>query len=160
MPREARLVEYAALFHPTNLHPLSLYAFCVEIGVGRQSARAIPEVHMDTNKTSKADAPAHLSFAVSARYWVAQQQRLAKTETVSLRQTQLNLIFLFLIVLVPISTTILGLAGSAPTLGSTMTYGGHLTAIAFVNLLLWIEVHRSTDARQRIATSSLALICS
>ena len=98
-----------------------------------------------------------ISFAVSARYWVSQQQRLAKTETVSQRQTQLNLIFLFLIVLVPISTTILALAGSAPTLGSTMTYGGHLTAIALVNLLLWIEVHGSTDVRLQIATSSLAL---
>ncbi len=54
-----------------------------------------------------------LSFAISARYWVSQQQRLAMTGFVTPHQTRLHLVFLFLIVLVPISTSLPGLTGPA-----------------------------------------------
>jgi uncharacterized membrane protein len=98
-----------------------------------------------------------LSFAISARYWVSQQQRLAMTASVTPRQTWLHLIFLFLIVLVPISTSLGGLAGSGAIRDSVMIYGAHLTLIALVNLLLWIEVRRGAVAHLQIVRSSLAL---
>jgi uncharacterized membrane protein len=98
-----------------------------------------------------------LSFAISARYWVSQQQRLAMTASVTPRQTWLHLVFLFLIVLVPISTSLPGLAGSDTIQGSIIIYGVHITLIALVNLLLWIEVHRSVAAHLQIVRSALAL---
>ena len=99
-----------------------------------------------------------LSFAISARYWVSQQQRLAMSASVTPRQTWLHLVFLFLIVLVPISTSLPKLAGSGALRGSVMIYGVHLVLIALVNLLLWIEVHRSVVAHQPIVRSFLALL--
>jgi uncharacterized membrane protein len=98
-----------------------------------------------------------LSFAIAARYWVLQQQRLAMTREVTPRQTGLHLVFLFLIVLVPISTSLPRLAGPGATRGSVMIYGAHLSLIALVNLLLWIEVHRSAAAHQQIVRSAVSL---
>ena len=98
-----------------------------------------------------------LSFAISAIYWVSQQQRLAMTVSITPRQTFLNLVFLFLIVLVPISTSLPNLTGSGAVRDSVMIYGAHLALIAIVNLLLWIEVHRSAAAHRQIARSGLAL---
>jgi uncharacterized membrane protein len=98
-----------------------------------------------------------LSFAVSARYWVSQQQRLAMTRSVTSLQTWLHLVFLFLIVLVPISTSLPGLTGSRAEPASVLIYGSHLFLIALVNLLLWIEVHRSVAAHAQLVRSSLAL---
>lgn len=98
-----------------------------------------------------------LSFAISARYWVSQQQRLAMARAVTARQTWLHFVFLFLIVLVPITTSLPGLAGSGAIWGSVMVYSAHLSLIALVNLLLWIEVHRSAAAHVQILASSLAL---
>jgi uncharacterized membrane protein len=98
-----------------------------------------------------------LSFTISARYWVSQQQRLAMTRFVAPFQTWLHLAFLFLIVLVPITTSLDGLTGSGAKLSSVLIYGGHLFLIATVNLLLWIEVHRTVGAHLQIVRSSLAL---
>jgi len=98
-----------------------------------------------------------LSFAISARYWVSQQQRLAMTGAVTPRQTCLHLVFLFLIVLVPISTSLPGLTGSGALRASVLIYGVHLTLIALVNLLLWIEVHRSVGVHLQIVRSALAV---
>jgi uncharacterized membrane protein len=98
-----------------------------------------------------------LSFVISARYWVVQQQRLAMTDSVTPRQTWLNLAFLFLIVLVPISTSLPELGGSGAIRGSVIIYGAHLSLIALVNLLLWIEVPRSFVSRLQIVRSCLAL---
>lgn len=98
-----------------------------------------------------------LSFAISARYWVTQQQRLAMTHAVTPLQTWLHLVFLFLIVLIPLSTSLPGLAGSGARLGSVMIYGVHLFLIALVNLLLWIGVHRTVVAHVHVVRSSLAL---
>ncbi len=99
-----------------------------------------------------------LSFAISARYWVWQQRRLAMTGSVTPRQTALHLVFLFLIVLVPISTSLPGLTGPDARRDAVLIYGAHLSLIALVNLLLWIEVHRSADVHPHIVRSSLALV--
>jgi uncharacterized membrane protein len=97
------------------------------------------------------------SFAIAARYWVSQQQRLAVTASVTPRQTLLHLVFLFLVVLVPITTSLPGLIGAGAIRVSVMLYGSHLTLIALVNLLLWIEVRHSVVAHLQIVRSSLAL---
>ena len=99
-----------------------------------------------------------LSFGISARYWVSQQQRLAMTRSITPFQTWLHLAFLFLIVLVPISTSLDGLTGSGAKSTSVLIYGAHLFVLAMVNLLLWIEVHRSVGAHLQIVRSSLALL--
>ena len=98
-----------------------------------------------------------LSFVISAIYWISQQQRLAMTRLVTPRQIFLNLVFLFLIVLVPISTSLPNLTGSSASQVSVMIYGVHLTLIGIVNLLLWIEVHHSAAAHLQIVRSCLAL---
>ena len=38
-----------------------------------------------------------------------------------------------------------------------MIFGGHLTLIALVNLLLWIDVHRSVVAHREVLRSAAAL---
>ncbi len=97
------------------------------------------------------------SFAISARYWISQQQRLAMSGSVTPRQTWLHFIFLFLIVLVPISTSLPGLIGSGAMKASVMIYGAHLTLLALVNLLLWIEVRHGGGAGLQIVKSCLVL---
>jgi len=98
-----------------------------------------------------------LSFMISARYWLTQQQRLRMSRAITPRQTWLHLAFLFLIVLVPISTSLPNLAGSGANEGSVMVYGGHLALLALVNLLLWIEVHRGVAAHVQIVQSALSV---
>jgi uncharacterized membrane protein len=98
-----------------------------------------------------------LSFAISARYWVSQQQRLALASGATPRQTALHLLFLFLIVLVPITTSLPGLGGSEAVRGSVMIYGAHLALIALVNLLLWTAVRHAAPARVQEVRSALAL---
>jgi uncharacterized membrane protein len=97
-----------------------------------------------------------LSFIISARYWVFQQQRLAMARTVTAAQIRLHLAFLFLIVLVPVSTSLDGLTGSGARLSSVMIYGAHLFLIALVNTLLWHNVHRTVGAHRQIVRSCLS----
>jgi uncharacterized membrane protein len=96
-----------------------------------------------------------LGFAISGSYWVVQQHRLAMTATVTPLQTLLHFIFLFLFVLLPISTGIWGQYGE--TRPVVVIYGSHLMLIALINLLLWIDMHRSVAAHAQIVRSSLAL---
>jgi uncharacterized membrane protein len=101
------------------------------------------------------------SFIIAARYWISQQQRLAMTASITPKQTLLHLIFLFLIVLIPISMSIPGIVGIPGIVEAkqeaVVIYGAHLMLIALANLLLWIEVHRSVAAHLQIVRSSLAL---
>ena len=95
------------------------------------------------------------SFAIAGSYWIVQQRRLAMTRSVTVRQTLLHLGFLFLIVLLPLSTGLWGRDGAIPPV--VMIYGTHLVLIAVFNLLLWIDVHRSVAVRPQIVRSSAAL---
>jgi uncharacterized membrane protein len=88
-------------------------------------------------------------------YRVVQQQRLAMIESVTPWQALHHFVFLFLIVLLPISTGLLGRSGTTPAV-VMMIYGTH-ALIASLNLLLWINVHRSVAAHAQIVRSSLAL---
>jgi uncharacterized membrane protein len=96
-----------------------------------------------------------LGFAISGSYWVVQQHRLAMTRTVTPLQTLLHFFFLFLFVLLPFSTSVWGRYGE--TRPVVVIYGSHLMLIALVNLLLWIDMHRSVAAHAQIVRSSLAL---
>jgi len=96
-----------------------------------------------------------LGFAISGSYWIVQQRRLAMIRTVTPLQTALHFLFLFLFVLLPISTGIWAQYGE--TRPVVMIYGSHLLLIALVNLLLWIDVHRSVAAHAQIVRSSLAV---
>ena len=96
-----------------------------------------------------------LSFAVSAIFWISQQRRLSMTELLTPLQTTLNLVFLFLIVLLPISTGLLARSGS--TAASVAIFGSHLTLIAAANLALWIMVHRRIEAWFGIVPATLSL---
>jgi uncharacterized membrane protein len=96
-----------------------------------------------------------LGFAISGSYWVVQQRRLAISATVTPLQTLLNFLFLFLFVLLPFSTGIWGQYGE--TRPVVIIYGGHLMSIALINLLLWMDTHRSVAAHVQIVRASLAL---
>ena len=98
-----------------------------------------------------------LSFTISAIYWVLQQQRFAMTASLTPRQTWLHLVFLFLIVLIPISASLPDLVGSGASRVTVMIYGVRLLLIALLNLLLWVEVHRVIVAHEKIVRSSLSL---
>jgi uncharacterized membrane protein len=98
-----------------------------------------------------------LSFAISAIYWISQQQRLAMTTFVRSRETWLHLVFLFRIVLIPITTSLPGLTGPHAEWDSVFIYGAHLTLIAFVKLLLWMEVRRTVAAHLNLVRSSIVL---
>jgi uncharacterized membrane protein len=97
-----------------------------------------------------------LSFALSARYWISQQSRLAVTRTLTPVQAWLHLAFLLLVVLVPITTSLPGLVGPAADRGSVVIYGAHLALLSAMNLVLWLGVHRTTAAHLQVARSGLA----
>ena len=96
-----------------------------------------------------------LSFAISGSYWIVQQRRLAMIKAVTPLQTLLHLLFLFLFVLLPFSTGMWGQYGE--TRPVVVIYGSHLLLIALVNLLLWIDMHRTVAAHAQIVRASLAL---
>jgi hypothetical protein len=96
-----------------------------------------------------------LSFAVAAIYWISQQRRLSMTELLTPWQMTLNLVFLFLIVMLPISTGLFAHSGS--TAASVVIFGSHLTLISATNLALWIGVHRRVEAWPAVVPASLAL---
>jgi uncharacterized membrane protein len=96
-----------------------------------------------------------LSFAISGSYWIVQQRRLAMIGAVTPLQALLHFLFLFLFVLLPFSTGIWG--QYAETRSVVVIYGGHLLLIALVNLLLWIDMHRTVAAHAQIVRASLAL---
>jgi uncharacterized membrane protein len=96
-----------------------------------------------------------LSFAISAIYWISQQRRLAMTTVLTPAQTLLHMIFLFLIVLLPISTALF--AHGASEAASVAIFGAHITLIAGANLALWIGVHTRVPAWHALLPAAVAL---
>ncbi len=90
-----------------------------------------------------------LSFASAGGYWIIQQRRLEMTHSVTPLQTLLHFGFLFLIVLLPISTGLYVNYDPAP--GVVTLYGAHLSLLSFVNLLLWLEIRGRVVTHARIA---------
>src|SRR5580698_2518466 len=105
---------------------------------------SVVEIFQDTRGQFIAVA---LGFAISGSYWIVQQRRLAMIKSVTPLQTLLHFLFLFLFVLLPFSTGIWGQYGE--TRPVVVIYGSHLLLIALVNLLLWVDMHRSVAAHAR-----------
>ncbi|MGD0472337.1 MAG: TMEM175 family protein [Candidatus Velthaea sp.] len=103
----------------------------------------------------RALSPVVLSFAISGVFWLAQQRQLSMTRFITPLPTLLHFIFLFLIVLLPITTALSN--RGVETQWVVMIYGTHLALLGLVNLLLWIEV-RNVAPPGRIVGSSLMLV--
>jgi uncharacterized membrane protein len=86
-----------------------------------------------------------LSFTISGSYWIMQQRQLEMSPSLTPRQTLLHFVFLFLIVLLPISTAVLGRRGATQPV--TLRYGAHLALISLLSLLLWLLVARPASSR-------------
>ncbi len=96
-----------------------------------------------------------LSFAIAANYWVSQQRRLAMMTTVSVHEAVLHLLFLFLIILLPLATT---LSSHRPlTAGVAVIFAVHATLIALLNLSLWVEAHRRRTAQGELLGAVMLL---
>ena len=113
---------------------------------------SVVEIFQDTRGQFIAVA---LGFAISGSYWIVQQRRLAMIRSVTPLQTLLHFLFLFLFVLLPFSTGVLGEYGE--TRPVVVIYGSNLSLIALLNLLLWIDMHRTVAAHAQIVRASLAL---
>jgi uncharacterized membrane protein len=97
-----------------------------------------------------------LSFAVAAIYWLSQQRRLSMMEELAPRQTALHLGFLFLIMMLPISTGIF--ARRDESAAPVAIYGAHITLLAIANLALWIDVHRRISVWRAVIPAIAAVI--
>ena len=79
-----------------------------------------------------------LSFSVSAIFWLSHHRRLALSSPPRAAVLVLDLAFLLLIVLLPVTSDVFGTYGAE---GVTVTlYACHLTAISLLNLSLWLNV--------------------
>lgn len=154
--------------HPTSLPPLSserlanLSDAMFGVAMTLLATTLVPHVEDLTGSAfemlrslSRPLTAVALSFSISAIYWISQQRRLSMTQLLTPWQTLLHMTFLFLIVLLPVSTGLF--AGSTAAAAPVAIYGAHLMLIAAAHLALWIEVHRTTDARSAIVPSALAL---
>src|SRR6266702_901710 len=82
-----------------------------------------------------------ISFIVAGLFWFSHHRRLAVAPEGSRAEVFLNLIFLLLIILLPVTN---GLYGAYRLDGVVaVIYGVHLTVIASVNALLWILALRA-----------------
>lgn len=97
-----------------------------------------------------------LSFAIAANYWVSQQRRLSMMITVSVHEAALHLLFLFLIILLPLTTT---LSSHRPlTPGPAVIFAVHATLIALLNLGLWVEAHRRRAVHAELLGAVMLLV--
>ena len=97
-----------------------------------------------------------LSFAIAANYWVSQQRRLAMMTHVSVHETMLHLLFLFLIILLPLTTT---LSNHRPlSSGVAVIFAVHGSLIALLNFGLWVEAHRRRAVHGELLGSVMLVI--
>jgi uncharacterized membrane protein len=77
-----------------------------------------------------------LSFIVAGMFWYSHQRRLAYAPEVNRLEVLLNLLFLLSIIVLPVTT---GLLGSYMTSADvTALYGFNLTLISALNTVLWV----------------------
>ncbi len=97
-----------------------------------------------------------LSFAIAANYWVSQQRRLAMMTTLGVHEAVLHLLFLFFIILLPLSTS---LSSHRPlSSGVAVIFAVHATLIAVLNLGLWVEAHRRRAAHGELFGSVMLVV--
>ena len=77
-----------------------------------------------------------ISFIVAGMFWISHQRRLAFQPHATRPVLYLNLLFLLLIILLPVTTGLYGTYGNARDI--VVLYSCHLTALAGVNGMLWL----------------------
>src|ERR1700726_231433 len=77
-----------------------------------------------------------ISFVVAGMFWISHQRRLAYQPHATRPVLYLNLLFLLLIILLPVTTGLYGSYGN--TRDIVVLYSCHLTALAGLNGILWL----------------------
>lgn len=77
-----------------------------------------------------------ISFVVAGMFWISHQRRLAYQPQATRPVLYLNLLFLLLIVLLPVTTGLYGTYGN--TRDIVVLYSCHLTVLSGVNGILWL----------------------
>ncbi|WP_407175288.1 TMEM175 family protein [Bradyrhizobium sp. STM 3562] len=97
-----------------------------------------------------------LSFVIAGVFWVSHQRRLARQPHAGRAVVLINLGFLLLIILLPVSNGLYGNYGASSAVA--VLYGLHLTAIAAVNAWLWWIATRGQPARPELAGALFPLL--
>jgi uncharacterized membrane protein len=88
-----------------------------------------------------------LSLWVAASFWISHHRRLAMHQALSVWETVLNLGFLAIAILLPVTTDLFGTFG---TQGDTVAiYAAHLLLLGSLDLLLWVLAVRRTRKDER-----------
>jgi uncharacterized membrane protein len=77
-----------------------------------------------------------ISFVVAGMFWISHQRRLAYQPHATRPVLYLNLLFLLLIVLLPVTTGLYGTYGD--TRDVVVLYSCHLTALSGLSSILWL----------------------
>ena len=77
-----------------------------------------------------------ISFVVAGMFWISHQRRLAYQPHATRPVLYLNLLFLLLIILLPVTTGLYGTYGNARDI--VVLYSCHLTALSALNGILWL----------------------
>ncbi len=99
-----------------------------------------------------------LSFVIAGVFWVSHHRRLARQPSAGREVVFINLGFLLLIILLPVSNGLFGNYGRSSAVA--VLYGLHLTAIAAFNAWLWWIATRGQPSRPELvgALFPLALL--
>ena len=97
-----------------------------------------------------------LSFVIAGVFWVSHHRRLARQPYAGRGVVFLDLGFLLLIILLPVTNGLYGNYGGSSTVA--VLYGLHLTAIAAVNAWLWWIATRGQPSRPELAGALFPLL--
>src|ERR1700742_2146303 len=84
-----------------------------------------------------------LSFVIAGIFWFSHQRRLARQPYAGRNIVFLNLLFLLTIILLPVSNGLDGSYGDSSAVA--VLFGLHMSAIAGLNSLLWLSIHREEN---------------
>ena len=97
-----------------------------------------------------------LSFVIAGIFWFSHQRRLARQPYASRNVVFLNLLFLLSIILLPVTNSLDGSYGQSRAVA--VLFGLHLTAIAGLNSVLWLLIHRKEEHRPELMGSLFPLL--
>jgi uncharacterized membrane protein len=97
-----------------------------------------------------------LSFVIAGIYWFSHLRRLARQPFAGRNAVFLNLLFLLSVILLPVTNSLIGNYGSSPAVA--VLFGLNLTAIAALNSLLWLLIHREEHHRPELIGSFFPLV--
>ncbi len=97
-----------------------------------------------------------LSFVIAGVFWVSHHRRLARQPYAGRAVVFINLAFLLLIILLPVSNGLYGNYGQSNAVA--VLYGLHLTGIAAFNAWLWWIATRGQPSRPELAGALFPLL--